>query len=135
MRENEQIKAMRALGMSDEEIAEVLACDKAIDQGKRTDFDLDPEKEKQAKKLANAGTRKKPITFSQTPKERKADEEKRSLIEKIASKMEDFHHMDEEIPASGVDLVEIVNPEREISFIIGENHYSLTLTRHRNNKK
>ena len=66
---------------------------------------------------------------------RKADEEKRSLIEKIASKMEDFHHMDEEIPASGVDLVEIVNPEREISFIIGENHYSLTLTRHRNNKK
>lgn len=124
MRENEQIKAMRALGMSEEEIAEVLACDKAIDQGKRTDFDLDPEKEKQAKKLANAGTRKKPITFSQAPKERKIDEEKRMIIEEIARTCEDF-----------AQTVETVNVEREISFIIGENHYSLTLTRHRNNKK
>lgn len=125
MRENEQIKAMRALGMSDEEIAEVLACDKAIDQGKRTDFDLDPEKEKQAKKLANAGTRKKPITFSQAPKERKADEEKRMIIEEIARTCE----------KNFAKYTEIVNVEREISFIIGENHYSLTLTRHRNNKK
>lgn len=124
MRENEQIKAMRALGMSDEEIAEVLACDKAIDQGKRTDFDLDPEKEKQAKKLANAGTRKKPIAFSQAPKERKIDEEKRMIIDKIA-----------DICGNFAKCTEIVNPEREISFIIGENHYSLTLTRHRNNKK
>lgn len=125
MRENEQIKAMRALGMSDEEIAEVLACDKAIDQGKRTDFDLDPEKEKQAKKLANAGTRKKPITFSQAPRERKIDEEKRMIIEEIARTCE----------KNLAKCTEIVNPEREISFIIGENHYSLTLTRHRNNKK
>lgn len=124
MQENEQIKAMRALGMSDEEIAEVLACDKAIDQGKRTDFDLDPEKEKQAKKLANAGTRKKPITFSQAPKERKADEEKRMIIAEIAKTCEDF-----------AQTVETVNAEREISFTIGENHYSLTLTRHRNTKK
>ena len=125
MRENEQIKAMRALGMSDEEIAEVLACDKAIDQGKRTDFDLDPEKEKQAKKLANAGTRKKPITFSQAPKERKADEEKRMIIEEIARSCE----------KNLAKCTTICNPEREISFIIGENHYSLTLTRHRNTKK
>ena len=124
MQENEQIKAMRALGMSDEEIAEVLACDKAIDQGKRTDFDLDPEKEKQAKKLANAGTRKKPITFSQAPKERKIDEEKRMIIDKIA-----------DICGNFAKYTAICNPEREISFIIGENHYSLTLTRHRNNKK
>ena len=124
MRENEQIKAMRALGMSEEEITEVLACDKAIDQGKRTDFDLDPEKEKQAKKLANAGTRKKPITFSQAPKERKTDEEKRMIIDKIAEACGNF-----------TKYTAICNPEREISLIIGENHYSLTLTRHRNNKK
>ena len=34
-----------------------------------------------------------------------------------------------------VQNVEIVNAEREISFEIGENSYSLTLTKHRKPKK
>jgi hypothetical protein len=81
---------------------------------------------------------RKPANYSlegKPKRERKPNEEKRSLIEQIASAMESFHHMDEEEPASGVDLVEIVNPEREITFKIGENHYSLTLTCHRKPKK
>jgi hypothetical protein len=48
---DEQIFAMRRLGMTEEEIADVLQCDKEIDRGKRMDFDLDPETEKMAKKF------------------------------------------------------------------------------------
>ena len=46
-----------------EEAEAILAEDKRIDRGERTDFDLDPEAEKRAKKFANTGTR--------TPKEGK----------------------------------------------------------------
>lgn len=105
-------------------------------------MDTDPEalKEWEAKaKEANKQHRaKRAPNYSlegQKKRERKPNEEKRSLIEQIASAMESFHHMDEEIPASGVDLVEIVNPEREITFKIGENCYSVTLTCHRKPKK
>lgn len=105
--------------------------------------DADPEllKEMEKKAKDNGATKvkaKRAPNYSlegQKKRERKPNEEKRSLIEQIASRMEDFHHMEEEIPASGVDLVEIVNPEREITFKIGENCYSLTLTCHRKPKK
>ena len=49
---DEQIFAMRRLGMTEEEIEDILRCDKEIDRGKRMDFDLDPETEKMAKKYA-----------------------------------------------------------------------------------
>jgi hypothetical protein len=49
--------------------------------------------------------------------------------------LEDFHRNDEEDLVSHVDLVEIANVEREITFKIGENAYSLTLTLHRKPKK
>ena len=69
------------------------------------------------------------------PRERKPNEEKRALIAAIASCLEDFHRNDEEDLVSHVDLVEIANVEREITFKIGENAYSLTLTLHRKPKK
>ena len=70
----------------------------------------------------------------QKKRERKPNDEKRSLIAEIANRMESFHHMDEEIPAAWVDSVEIVNPEREITFKIGENAYELTLVQKRKPK-
>lgn len=70
----------------------------------------------------------------QKKRERKPNDEKRSLISEIASRMESFHYMEEENPASNVDFVKIVNPEREITFKVGENVYSLTLTCHRKPK-
>lgn len=68
-------------------------------------------------------------------REHKKNEEKFNLIAEMASRLEDFHHLEEENPASGVENVEIVNAEREITFNIGENHYSWTLTQHRKPKK
>ena len=45
-----QIEAMQKLGFSEEEIKDIIATDEAIDKGERVYFDLDPEKEKEAKK-------------------------------------------------------------------------------------
>lgn len=110
-----------------------------IEEQEDADPELLKQMEKQAKETGATKVKaKRAPNYSlegQKKRERKPNEEKRSLIEQIASAMESFHHMEEEIPASGVDLVEIVNPEREITFKIGENCYSLTLTCHRKPKK
>ena len=110
-----------------------------IEEQEDADPELLKQMEKQAKESGATKVKaKRAPNYSlegQKKRERKPNEEKRSLIEQIASAMGSFHHMDEENPASGVDLVEIVNPEREITFKIGENCYSLTLTCHRKPKK
>ena len=113
---NEQIaRIMKNLKCSREEAEAILAEDKRIDRGERTDFDLDPEAEKRAKKFANAGTR--------TPKEgktaRKAPENptKEGVIAKIA----------EFLTENDYNSVEITNKTRQIAFKIGEDAYELTL--------
>lgn len=65
---------------------------------------------------------------------RKPNEEKRALIDALMGVLEGFHHRDEEEVASQVEGVAIVNPEREISFKVGDHEYSLTLTQHRKKK-
>lgn len=57
------------------------------------------------------------------PRERKPNEEKREIIEDLCG----FMARDCEYMAN----VEIVNPERQIDFHVGANHYSVTLTLHR----
>ena len=62
------------------------------------------------------------------PRERKPNDEKRTIIQDLndflVNNCQDY-----------INLVEIVNVEREITFKIGENAYSLTLTCHRKPKK
>lgn len=117
-----QIEAMRKLGMSEEEIAEVLADDKAIDRGERMDFDLDPEAEKRAKKYANTGTRT--VKEGKTERKRKENPTKSAVIAEIA----------EFLAKKGYESVEITNKERQIAFKIGENAYELTLVQKRKPK-
>ena len=74
---NEQIEAMRKLGMSEEEIADVLESDKRIDKGEKL-FELDPELEEGAKKARQAD--RKPTAYNFQKRERKADTGKRDLI-------------------------------------------------------
>ena len=83
---SKQIEAMRKLGMSEDEIAQVLADDKSIDRGERMEFDLSAEAEKQAKKYANVGTRK--TTGEKTERKRKENPTKAAVIaEKKAQKL------------------------------------------------
>ena len=67
--------------------------------------------------------KKAPTNFKFDTKPKKKDDEKEDFITKLA-----------EMLGNVVENVEIANPNREICFKIGENEYSLTLTKHRKPK-
>lgn len=101
--------------------------------------DADPEllkaMEKQAKESGATKVKaKRAPNYSlegQKKRERKPNEEKRDLIAYVAHAMGECDHFEETF----AQTVEIVNIEREITFKVGENCYSLTLTCHRKPKK
>ena len=51
MAESQKEKLMRKLNCSAEEAEDIIRTDKMIDRGERSPYDLDPEREKMAKKL------------------------------------------------------------------------------------
>ena len=105
------------------EDAEMAWWDKEIDANRPTPFDLDEEHEQAAKKIV-----RKPANYSlegKPKRERKPNEEKRALIAFVGKALED----------AAVEGVAIANAEREVTFRVGENEYSLTLTCHRKPKK
>lgn len=117
---NEQIqKMMKNLGLTEQEARELLADDAKVDKGQKMAFDLSPEQEKNAKKARATGT-KKPATYKFENRKRKENPEKRNILETLY-----------ELALNRWDNAELVNPERQVDFHIGGNHYSLTLTCHR----
>jgi hypothetical protein len=97
--------------------------------GKAKEFDLDPEKQKVVKQMTKAGGKAR--ATESKPRERKPNEEKREIIKYLAYSLGECDKFGENFAES----VETVNVEREITFKIGENAYSLTLTLHRKPKK
>ena len=114
-------RIMRSLGVTEAEAKIILAEDKAIDRGERMDFDLSPEAEKEAKKMANTGTRK----TTKTTRTRKENPTKAHAIAEIAQFLTE----------NGYEMVNITNAERQIAFKIGENDFELTLVQKRKSKK
>ena len=112
---NEQIEAMRKLGMSEEEIADVLESDKRIDKGEKL-FELDPELEKGAKKARQAD--RKPTAYNFQKRERKADTGKRDLISALVGAVAPL--------ADGE--VEVTNIEREFVFTVDGRKYKVVLS-------
>ena len=117
---------MKTLDLTREEALEMWCDDHDIDMGKAKEFDLDPEKQKVVKQMTKAGGKAR--ATESKPRERKPNEEKRQIIRSLT----DFLVETDEI---SVTSPEIANVEREITFEIGENAYSLTLTLHRKPKK
>lgn len=104
----EQIKALKKLGLSDDEIQEVLTADKRIDKGEKL-FELHPDLAEGAKKARQAGNTKGYTS------NRKPDQAKRKILEKL-------------INAVG-GTVEITNPEREFTFFAEGVKYRVTLAK------
>ena len=119
-----QIESMHKLGFTEEEIADIIKSDAAIDKGERVYFDLSAEEEKKAKKYANVGTRK---TTEKVTKTRKENPTKATVITEI------FKFLNENAEISAENVV-ILNKERQISFKIGDNSFELTLTQKRKPK-
>ena len=126
-----QIEAMQKCGFSPEEIEDIIKSDEAIDKGERVYFDLDPEKEKEAKKFAKAGTRKAPTVYkldnTEGKRSRKENPTKAGIIAEIAKFLA-------ENSENACENVEITNKERQIAFKIGENCYEFTLGQKRKPK-
>lgn len=113
-------KIMKNLKCSEEEARQILQDDKEINQGKRKDFDLPPDQEKEAKKYAHCGTRK----TTETKRRVKENPIKTAIISDI------YNFLSEK----GYENCEIANKNKEITFAIGENHYSINLIEHRKPK-
>ena len=119
---------MANLKCTREEAEDVMKWDKVIDQGGRTPYDLDPEAEKMAKKMANVRERKKPTVYDFKQRERKANPTKGGIISEL-------HKFLVEMSEFATESVEITNKERQIAFKIGEDAFELTLVQKRKPKK
>lgn len=111
---------MRKLGFTDKEIKEVLEDDKRIDKGEKL-FELNTEQEKaskQARKMTRAPVAYK-LDNTAGKRSKKSDEVKAGLIELISTVIQ-------EQPAC--NNLEVLNPEREITFMWMGKKYKITLS-------
>lgn len=124
---DKRITAMKKMGMTDEEIADVLECDKKIDKGEKL-FQLTEEQEKASKKARGTGTKaKQPTAYKFDKRQRKENTTKAEIIAELAKFLA-------ENSENACEMVEITNKERQIAFKIGENAFELTLVQKRKPK-
>ena len=110
-----QVEKMRKLGYTEEEIADMLACDKAIDRGENL-FPLSPDLEVGAKKARRADRTDTP---KKAVRERKEDFDKAVLLEQLANA----------IGASPIHAeCQIVNAEREFLFTYNGRKFKVILS-------
>ena len=112
-----QIVALAKLGLTDEEIKQVLADDKRIDKGEKL-FELSAEQEREAKKARNVG--RAPTAYKFTKRERKPDEDKKVLCQTMIEAL---------IEAGMIDnsTLHIENIEREFLFKHNGRKYKVVL--------
>ena len=110
-----QKQAFIKCGIPPNEWEEILALDKEIDRGAKL-FELDPELEKGAKKARQAD--RKPT--ERKPREKKQDADKQALIEQMICALE--------VSPTNVRDVEIINIEREFSFMYNGKKYKVVMS-------
>ena len=106
---------MRKLGMTEDEISDIIESDRKIDKGEKL-FEQTAE-QKQATKAMKQAERTKSPNYQFTKRERKANNDKRELITNIT----------EAINSITSNLI-VLNPEREIEFQFNGVKYKLTLS-------
>lgn len=123
-------KMMDTLKISREEAIEVIKDDEAIDHGEKL-FELTAEQKKNAKKAVITTGDKRKRSTTPIKRERKPDDIKREIIDTVA------HNLDRACFGENLDHpqnIQIVKVEREITFTVYGEEYSLTLTKHRKPK-
>ena len=110
-----QILALQKIGCSEEEIADVLKCDKEIDRGAKL-FQLAEDLEPGAKKAKRADRTDTP---KKAVRERKADTDKAVLLEQLVNSIEST-------PINST--CEVVNAEREFLFTYNGRKFKVVLS-------
>ena len=114
-----EVKRLMATGMTEAEARETALYDAEVEAGEATEFDLTPEQQKVAKKYTNTGTKKR-TEYQFSKRERKPNEGKRELIEILKQALENAQI-----------TPNVSNIERQIDFVYKNEHFSITLTQHR----
>lgn len=112
--EKETLKNLMSCGMLEKEALQVISDDREIDKGKKL-FELSDEQKINAKKARAVG--RKPNS-KPTVRERKADSDKRKLIEILRTAL----------VADDISDVEISNIEREINFKFNNRKFKIVLS-------
>lgn len=115
-------KIMNVLGCTEQEAQNVIAADKKIDKGEKL-FSLNPEQEKASKKARRA-----PTVYNFDPSKRKKVENliKRDLIQQLHNFLNGLNEV--------ITNIQVINPERIISFDVQGNTYEFTLVQKRKPK-
>lgn len=134
MTEKQIAKMMSTLKISREEAIDLIREDEEIDRMSMSevDNDLTPEQKKAKKKATNTTGDKTKRSYTFTKRERKPDEVKREIIDTIAQNLTRCCFGEDNL--STCSDISIVKPEREITFKVGDDEYSVTLTKHRKAK-
>lgn len=109
-------KLMSVLGITEQEALQVIKDDQAIDRGAKLFEQTDEQK--QASKKYRQADHKKPVILETKPRARKVDDDKRYLITLLKNA----------VCGVAEDLVEVVNPERELTFHYHGKKYKITLS-------
>lgn len=126
MAESQKEKIVRILEVSPEEADQILAYDKAVEQGKPTPYDFTKEQEKETRKFRQADRKRTAYNFPK--RERKPNATKGGLIAELFSFLSEKSNF-------STENVTILNKERQIGFQIGEDKFELTLVQKRKPKK
>lgn len=105
---------MKNLGITESEAIEVLKADRQIDKGEKL-FELTAEQSK-ASKQARIVPRT-PTAYNFTKRERKADNDKRELIDLLVESL-----------TPRVNNLDVVNAERELTFIYNDRKFKIVLS-------
>lgn len=127
MTDAERLSRYAKLGLSEKEQQDLLAYDKAVERGEKTEYDLPADKAKTAQKFAHTGTRKAPTVYKFTPRQRKPNATKGGIIAELADFLEQNSQFN-------IENLVITNKERQIAFSIGEGDFELTLVQKRKKK-
>ena len=133
MTEQQITKMMTTLKISREEAIDLIREDEEVDRMSMSevDNDLTPEQKKAKKKATNTTGDKTKRSYTFTKRERKPDDVKREIIATIAQNLDQCCFGKE--LSTVVDVV-VLKPEKEITFRVGEDEFSVTLIKHRKPK-
>ena len=113
---NKQIEAMRKLGMTEDEIKQVLADDKRIDKGEKL-FELTAEQEKASKQARQADRKPTVYKLDNTAGKRskKADTDKQEIMRKLLDCFDEY-------------APQVINAEREFTFTYNGKKFKIVLS-------
>lgn len=126
-KEQEIQKHMQVLGLTREQAEQLWEDD-------NSDFVSEEMAEMERKAKANRRYEQSDKPRAKAKKKVKIDEEKVRLMELFNYCLLEPDRIDDELPFK-IEFVSVVNDQKEITFSVGENEYSLVLTKHRPKKQ